>query len=75
MHRFVDRDMFMWFHGGRIGHKAICNWDEFLLLEGHGHDKAVVMFWPSLASDSLGLQKFQARPKLPVMAGFGLALA
>jgi hypothetical protein len=40
MYRFVDRDIFMWFCGGRIGHKATHNWDKFLQLEGHGHDEA-----------------------------------
>ncbi|KAG1835368.1 hypothetical protein DFJ58DRAFT_670404, partial [Suillus subalutaceus] len=27
---FIDRDMFMWFCGGGVGHKATRNWDEFL---------------------------------------------
>ncbi|KAI6041105.1 hypothetical protein EDC04DRAFT_2893503 [Pisolithus marmoratus] len=33
---FVDRDMFMRFRGGVIGHKAMRDWDEFLQCEGHG---------------------------------------
>jgi hypothetical protein len=77
--------MFMWFHGGRIGHKAICNWDEFLLLEGHGHDKAVVMFWPSLAQKlwlwpgfrQLGIAKIPGQAKAAsdgwLWLGFGMS--
>lgn len=30
IYRFVDRDMFMWFQGSGVGHKATCDWDEFL---------------------------------------------
>lgn len=33
--RFVDRDMFMRFRGGGIGHKITRDWDEFLQQEGH----------------------------------------
>ncbi|KAI6112660.1 hypothetical protein F5141DRAFT_1003094, partial [Pisolithus sp. B1] len=33
---FVDRDMFMRFRGGAVGHKAMRDWDEFLQREGHG---------------------------------------
>lgn len=40
MYRFVDRDIFMQFCGGGIGHKATCNWNKFLQHEGHGYDKA-----------------------------------
>jgi hypothetical protein len=40
MYRFVDRDMFMRFRGGGVGHKATRGWDEFLQREGHGHDNA-----------------------------------
>ncbi|KAG1855212.1 hypothetical protein DFJ58DRAFT_660000 [Suillus subalutaceus] len=29
-YRFIDRDIFMRFHGGGIGHKAMREWDEFL---------------------------------------------
>ncbi|KAG2125107.1 hypothetical protein DEU56DRAFT_825868 [Suillus clintonianus] len=32
---FVDRDMFMRFRGGGVGHKATRDWDEFLQREGH----------------------------------------
>ena len=28
----------MWFRGGGVGHKATCNWDEFLLQEGQAED-------------------------------------
>lgn len=30
MNRFVDRDMFMRFRGGGIGHKATWDWNDFL---------------------------------------------
>ncbi|KAG2030543.1 hypothetical protein BDR03DRAFT_843298, partial [Suillus americanus] len=30
IYRFIDRNIFMRFHGGRIGHKAMRDWDEFL---------------------------------------------
>ena len=33
-HSFVDRDMFMRFRGGGIGHKVTREWDEFLQREG-----------------------------------------
>jgi hypothetical protein len=35
IYRFVDRDMFMQFWGGGVGHKATRDWDEFLQSEGH----------------------------------------
>jgi hypothetical protein len=32
---FMDRDMFMQFHGGAISHKAMWEWDNILQWEGH----------------------------------------
>ncbi|KAG1831269.1 hypothetical protein EV424DRAFT_1573313 [Suillus variegatus] len=32
---FVDRDMFMQFRGGAVGHKAMQEWDNILQWEGH----------------------------------------
>jgi len=39
--RFVDRDMFMRFRGGGIGHKATRDWDDILQHEGHGAEEVV----------------------------------
>jgi hypothetical protein len=33
--RFVDRDMFMRFRGGAVGHKAMRGWDDILQQDGH----------------------------------------
>ena len=33
---FIDRDMFMHFRGGAVGHTAMRDWDDFLQCEGHG---------------------------------------
>jgi hypothetical protein len=33
--RFVDRDMFMRFRGGAIGHKGMRDWDDVLQCEEH----------------------------------------
>ncbi|OJA15138.1 hypothetical protein AZE42_07562 [Rhizopogon vesiculosus] len=38
---FVDRDMFMRFRGGGIGHKATRDWDDILQHEGHGAEDVV----------------------------------
>jgi hypothetical protein len=40
IYSFVDRDMFMRFHGGGVGHKAMRDWDEFQQGEGHGGEEA-----------------------------------
>jgi len=40
IYSFIDRDMFMRFHGGGVGHKATRDWDEFLQGEGHGGKEA-----------------------------------
>ncbi|KAG1856388.1 hypothetical protein DFJ58DRAFT_840899 [Suillus subalutaceus] len=39
MNIFVDRDMFMRFRGGGIGHKATRDWDDILQHEGHGAEE------------------------------------
>ena len=39
-YRFVDRDMFMRFRGGGIGHKVTRDWDDILQREGHGAEEA-----------------------------------
>jgi hypothetical protein len=49
MYRFVDRDMFMRFRGGGVGHQATRGWDEFLQREGHGRDNS--------GDDSLDLEE------------------
>ncbi|KAG2046039.1 hypothetical protein BDR06DRAFT_899875, partial [Suillus hirtellus] len=40
IYSFVDRDIFMQFCGGRIGHKATRDWDEILQLKQHGAEEA-----------------------------------